>query len=205
MKKIPTLFERVFDDHGNIVDVKDTITPGCKEAFLYGTATVKIDGACCAIYHGDLYRRFDAKPGRKIPAGAIPCQPDPDPVTGHFPHWVKCDRNDPSDQWYFSAWGNTVEIGHMPSVDPEKWTTFEAVGKHFNANPYGYFNDYLLKHGSIIIKDIPRVFNGVREFLSTHYIEGVVFWYGGEPVCKIKRTDFGFEWGIQNQKYRFRF
>lgn len=26
--------------------------------------------------------------------------------------------------------------------------------------------------------------------------EGLVFWLNGEPVCKIKRTDFGFKWPI---------
>lgn len=27
-----------------------------------------------------------------------------------------------------------------------------------------------------------------------HEIEGIVFWKDGEPRCKIKRSDFGFEW-----------
>ena len=43
MKKIPTLFERVFEK-GRVVDITDKITPGCEEAFLKGEATVKIDG-----------------------------------------------------------------------------------------------------------------------------------------------------------------
>lgn len=33
MKKIPTLFERVYEGH-KIVDILPNITPGCEEAFL---------------------------------------------------------------------------------------------------------------------------------------------------------------------------
>ena len=47
MKKIPTLFERIYDNH-KIVGITDHITPGCEEAFKNGIATVKFDGACCA-------------------------------------------------------------------------------------------------------------------------------------------------------------
>ena len=60
MKKIPTLFERVYENH-RVVDIKPNITPGCEEAFLHGDATVKIDGSCCAIIDGEFYKRYDAR------------------------------------------------------------------------------------------------------------------------------------------------
>lgn len=82
MKKIPTLFKRVFYDH-SIIDIVPVITEGCEEAFKNGIATVKIDGACCAIIDGKFYKRYDAKKERKPPEGAIPCC-DPDPVTGYI-------------------------------------------------------------------------------------------------------------------------
>ena len=41
---------------------------------------------------------------------------------------------------------------------------------------------------------MPRTFEGIRENLEENYIEGIVFWKDGEPKCKIKRNDFGFEW-----------
>lgn len=31
-------------------------------------------------------------------------------------------------------------------------------------------------------------------------IEGIVFWKDGEPLCKIKRTDFGFEWPVKDEE-----
>ena len=48
MKKIPTLFKRIYENH-KIVGITDEITPGCEEAFKHGIATLKIDGSCCAI------------------------------------------------------------------------------------------------------------------------------------------------------------
>ena len=105
MKKIPTLFTRVFENH-KIVDITPEITPGCEEAFLHGDATVKIDGSCCAIIEGVFYKRYDAKKGKKPPEGAIPCC-DPDPVTGHWPHWVNVDANNPGDKWFIEAYKNS--------------------------------------------------------------------------------------------------
>ena len=37
--------------------------------------------------------------------------------------------------------------------------------------------------------------DGIRTYLDTHVIEGIVFWKDGQPQCKIKRKDFGFPWG----------
>ena len=196
MKKIPTLFTRVYENH-KIVDILPEITPGCEEAFLYGTATVKVDGACCAIINGEFYKRYDAKKGKKPPKGAIPCC-DPDPVTGHWPHWVKIDLIDtnPADKWFVQAYRNAL-YPHYRVLPMSSGGTYEAVGPHFQDNPYGLENDILIQHG---IKDVlvKRDFDSIREWLETHDEEGLVFWLDGEPVCKIKRTDFGLEWPVKN-------
>ena len=191
MKKIPTLFVRKFENH-KIVDITDEITPGCEEAFLHGIATVKYDGACCAIINGELYKRYDAKNGKTPPAGAIPCD-DPDPITGHWPHWVKIDVENPrpDEKWFVEALENYRRCGLAEDG------TYEAIGPHFNGNPYDREFDYLIPHGCSAIFDMPRTFGAVKDELRTRYIEGIVFWLNGEPVCKIKRTDFGFEWPIK--------
>lgn len=194
MKKIPTLFTRVYENH-KIVGIKDEITPGCEEAFLQGTATVKIDGACCAIIGGKFYKRYDAKKGKKPPAGAIPCC-DPDPVTGHWPHWVKVS-DWPADKWFAQALLNTFSV--WLTTQSVKAVTYEAVGPHFQNNPYGLKNDILIPHGikEVLVK---RDFDSIREWLETNEEEGLVFWLNGEPVCKIKRTDFGFEWPVKKSE-----
>lgn len=187
MKKIPTLFKREFDSRGRLVAVFDEITPGCEEAFYYGKATIKIDGSCCAIIDGEFYKRYGAKKGKKPPEGAIPCC-EPDPITGHHPHWVKVNREDPADKWFVEAYNNCK----FELTDG----TYEAIGKHFNGNPYAVTRDWLVRHGNQDIC-IDRDFESIKKFLSEYEIEGLVFWLNDEPVCKIKRTDFGLKWPLE--------
>jgi hypothetical protein len=191
MKKIPTLCTRVFENR-RIVDIINEITPGCEEAFENGVATIKVDGSCCAIINGEFYKRYDAKKGKTPPAGAIPCC-DPDPVTGHHPHWVKVNVNNPSDRWFIKAYTN---YPFTANLKPEDDGTYEAIGPHFNGNPYSLEEDILIRHG-ICFVDVDRTFEGVKTFLIGNNVEGLVFWLNGEPVCKIKRTDFGLKWPVK--------
>lgn len=191
MKKIPTLFEREFSAR-KVIGITDKVHPGCEWVLDgLGTPTEKIDGACCAILGGSLYKRYDAKKGKKPPKGAIPCQDEPDPVTGHWPHWVKVNPDDPADKWFWAAYCNS------PWVNQDG--TYEAVGVHFQGNPYGLDDDFLEKHGRIHIFGLEPTFDGIKAYLSENEIEGIVWWFGGEPRCKIKRTDFGFKWPVKNK------
>lgn len=149
-----------------------------------GIATVKWDGSCCAIIDGEFYKRYDAKQGKPVPSGAIKCQDEADPVTGHLPCWVKCDRNNPGDKWFWSAYDYSK---------PTENGTYEAVGVHFQSNPYHLENDILKPHGKDVI-EVERTFEGIRAYLETHNIEGIVFWKDEEPKCKIKSKDFQIKW-----------
>lgn len=191
MKKIPTLFTRIFEGR-KIVGIKDEITPGCEEAFRNGIATVKIDGSCCAVIDNEFYKRYDAKKGKKPPEGAIPCC-EPDPITGHWPHWVYV-TDFPSDKWFMEAMSNSRAMG-MPAKDN---ATYEAVGPHFNGNPYRLEKDILIEHGEDEIV-VERNFESIGQWLNEHLEEGIVFWLNGEPVCKIKRSDFGLEWPVKTE------
>ncbi len=186
MKKIPTLFERFFEK-GKIVGISDHVTPGMEWVIDGdGIATVKIDGSCCAIIDGIFYKRYDAKKGRTPPTNAIPCC-DPDPITGHHPHWVPIEFNNPSDKWFVEAYRNS---------NPKINATYEAIGPHFQGNPYGLQKDILVQHG-IQKVDVDRNFEAIKKYLETENCEGIVFWRKGQPECKIKRSDFGFEWPIK--------
>lgn len=196
MKKIPTLFERVYDNH-KIVDCLPNVTKGMEWVLNgEGIATIKWDGSCCTIINGELYKRYDAKKGKPIPDGAIKCQEEADPVTGHLPCWLKCDRNNLADKWFWNAYdcscvyGNENEPIHAHTLEDG---TYEAIGVHFQGNPYNLGDDQLIKHGKAII-EVERTFDGIKKYLSENNIEGIVFWKDGEPKCKIKRTDFNFEW-----------
>ena len=194
MKKIPTLFHREFDNH-KVAAITSEVTPGYEWVLDgKGIATVKIDGSCCAIMNGKFYKRYDAKKSKKgvfkkPPEGAIPCD-NPDPVTGHWPHWVEVSESNPDDRWFIEAYKNT----NAPLEDG----TYEAIGKHFNGNPYDLDHDVLVRHGDMVLDNLTdRSFEAIRDLLKDAEIEGIVFWKDGWPQCKIKRTDFGFEWPIK--------
>lgn len=187
MRKIPTLFERVFEGH-RIVKTLPVVTPGFEWVLDgEGIATVKWDGACCAVINGEMYRRYDAKNGKRPPDGAIPCC-DPDPVTGHWPHWVKCSKDNPGDKWFLALYREDLPDG-----------TYEAIGEHFNGNPYKMSIDCLIPHGKDVMQAW-RTFDGIRDYLRKNAIEGIVFWRDGQPQCKIKRSDFGFRWPVKEKE-----
>ena len=192
MKKIPTLFERDYENH-TVTGIRPVLTSPDLQWVLdgKGTATVKIDGSCCAMINGVFYKRYDAKHGKTPPVDAIPCC-DPDPVTGHWPHWVPIKADDPSSRWYIEALHNVTRHVNGPIFLPDG--TYEAIGKHFQGNPYKMDIDILVRHGVEVIEDLDRSFEGIRNYLEHHNIEGIVFWKDGEPRCKIKRSDFGFKW-----------
>ena len=188
MKKIPTLFERRIENH-KVVEVLPIVKPELEWVLNgEGEATLKIDGSCCAYFDGVFYKRYDAKKGKKPPEGAIPCC-EPDPVTGHWPHWLKV-TDKPEDRWFRVTFENTIILHDG---------TYEAIGPHFQNNPYHTNEDYLVKHGITKI-DVERTFEGIREWLRTHAEEGIVFWKDGEPQCKIKRTDFGYKWPLTKEE-----
>jgi len=192
MKKIPTLFERVFENHKK-VDILPNVPKDLEWVIKgEGIATEKYDGSCCAIIDGKYYKRYDAKQGKKPPVGAIPCC-DPDPITGHWPHWIEVDRNNKGDVWHIAAYENT-------QGDTLADGTYEVIGPHFRNNPYGLDRDILVRHGEKVLDDVPRSFEGIREYLHDHNIEGIVFWKDGKAQCKIKRSDFGFDWNNDNRR-----
>jgi len=194
MKKIPTLFERVFENH-HIKEVLPNVTPGMEFVLEgKGDATVKYDGSCCAMIDGKFYVRYDARKGKPIPENAIKCQEEPDPITGHLPCWIPYDETNPAHKWFGKALKNATAMG--VKLDNG---TYEAIGPHFNGNMYDLEEDTLIRHGIHVI-NVPRTFEGIRDYLKEHYIEGIVFWLDGEPKCKIKRSDFGFSWQPKNRK-----
>lgn len=185
MRKMPTLFERQFENH-EIIKCLNIVHEGCEWVLNgEGYATEKLDGTCCLIEDNKLYRRYDYKEGRILPPNAVPCQPNKDSITGHWPHWILCDKSNPSDKYHFEAFAK-----HHLWEDG----TYELIGLHEQGNPYNLDIDILEKHGKRILSDVPRTYEGLKEYLNSNYIEGIVFYRDNGEMCKIKRTDFGFKW-----------
>ena len=194
MKKIPTLFKRIYDDDGNIVNVLPEVTNGLEFVFdpkRLVVATVKWDGACCAIIDGVFCKRYDCKPGRTMPSNFIPCD---DSQEGHYYGWIPVNVNLPENKWFMAAMKKYIK--NFPTIPNG---TYEAVGKHFQGNPYGLDGDILVPHGTDVIYGLNRSFEGIKEYLRITNIEGIVFWEDDKPVAKIKKKDFGFKWnGVGN-------
>lgn len=183
MKKIPCLFQRDFADKRNPILLRD-VTPGCEWVLAgEGIATRKWDGTAVAIIGGKLHARYDAKRGKPLPPGAIPCG-DPDPITGHNPCWVLADG--PEHKWIREAHGgNVYEDG-----------TYEAIGPKINGNHDMVASHSLQKHGHVICSKAPRDWDGLRAYLESENIEGIVFHHPDGRMCKIRRDDYGMSWPI---------
>jgi len=186
MKKMPCLFVREF--HGrNSFTITPAITPGCEwVAAGEGVATIKRDGTACAVIGGKLYARYDAKRGKPAPANGIACDA-PDPVTGHWPHWVPVG-DEPQFVWHREAFRCTP-----PHNRPDG--TYELCGPKVSANAEGLVVHTLVRHGSELANYAPRDFDGLRDFLRYSRHEGLVFHRADGRMCKIRRADFGYAWG----------
>lgn len=179
MKKIISLFQRNYDGDRR---VRDEIVPGAEwVAAGEGIATRKIDGTCCMVQDGKLYKRYDAKHGKTPPPGFVPAQ-EPDPVTGHWPGWLLVGDG-PDDKWFREAL--------LPTQDG----TYELCGPKVQGNPEGFATHVLVPHGAEVMDNAPRAFDDLRHFFGVERtdIEGIVFHRENGDMVKIKAKDFGFK------------
>lgn len=186
MIKITTLFKKNPENLGRVIN---EVNPENEWVFKgEGIATRKYDGTAAAIINGELYKRYDVKKGRQVPTGAIPCQ-EPDLITGHWPHWVKCDRNNKEDKYFFEGLEN-----YPAYPSPLNDGTYELCGPKINGNKEKEDKHILIKHGLFILKSITLSFDGIKSYLETHDIEGIVFHNRQDGrMCKIRKSDFGIK------------
>lgn len=197
MKKMPCLFKREFHDKSSFTILPE-VTPGCEWALLgEGAVTRKWDGTACMIKDGVLYKRYDAKKDRQTgnyklpPAGAIPCD-DPDPVTGHWPHWVAVG-DEPESRWHREAIRECAD------------GTYELCGPKINGNHEGFDRHVLIRHtgekplgvGTNAWARTCRRFDSIKLLLEALPWEGIVFHHPDGRMCKIRRRDFGLEWPVK--------
>lgn len=188
MIKMPCLFVRTF--HGKrSFTLTNTVTPGCEWVLAgEGTASRKRDGTACLFKSSQLWKRFDAKKDRKTgefrlpPDGSIPCD-NPDPVTGHWPHWAPLD---PYDYWHHEAFAR--QAGELV-----EGATYELCGPKINANPECFEVHTLIRHGAEVW-NVYRSYDELRAKLEQLPWEGIVFAHPDGRFAKIRRHDFGLQW-----------
>jgi hypothetical protein len=181
MKKIISLFARNYDGDGL---VRDEIVPGAEWVVAgEGIATVKRDGTCCMIRDGKLWKRYDAKHGKTPPSDFEPAQ-DPDPVTGHWPGWRPVGDG-PDDKFHREAFAYQDD------------GTYELCGPKINGNRESLDRHMLIRHGSEVLPNAPRTFDGLRTYFDGNDIEGIVWHHPDGRMVKIKTRDFGLKRGMK--------
>jgi len=182
MKKISTLFKKDPNDLSRVINEVNQENKWVFEGNAIPTR--KFDGTACAIIDGDLYKRYDVKKGKSVPEGAIACQ-EPDEITGHWPHWIKCDRNNPADKFHFEG---------FDSLENQKDATYELCGPKVQGNPEKLEKHQLIEHGYYLIDIEGYSFGEIESTLFIQDIEGIVFHEkGGNRMAKIRKSDFGIK------------
>jgi hypothetical protein len=179
MKKISTLFKKDPNDLGRVIN---EINPENEWVFTDGIPTRKFDGTATAIINGELYKRYDVKKGRQVPDGAIPCQ-EADLITGHHPHWLKCERSKNEDKYFFEGFDN---------LDNKKDGTYELIGEKVQGNPEKIKGHMLVRHGVVKLSLEDDSFEYLKQYLEQADIEGIVFHHKSDSrMCKLRKSDFG--------------
>lgn len=177
MRKILSLFQRNYETDRL---VRNEVVPGSEWVIAgEGIATRKFDGTCCMLRDGRLYKRYDVKKGKPLPAGFEPAQ-EADETTGHQPGWLLV-TDGPEDRWHREA---LLQSGELTDG------TYELCGPKVQDNPEGFSFHVLVKHGAEVLDDVPRDFNGIKEWLRVRTIEGIVWHHPDGRMVKIKRKDF---------------
>jgi hypothetical protein len=181
MRKIPTIFIR--DWNGDRSRVLPEPNPECAWVFACeGVATQKFDGTCCMIRGGTLYKRRELRPGDTAPPDFEEVQLDDE--TGKRVGWVPVGRG-PDDRWHREAFAVA-----------EVWTngTYELLGPKVQGNIEYRARHELVAHAAAqIFDDAPRTFEGLKVWLSTRDIEGIVWHHTDGRMAKIKKRDFGLK------------
>lgn len=189
MKKIPNLFLR---DHAGDGKITRTVNPESAwvlDPLVPKKATRKIDGTCCMVRDGALYKRYDAKRGKTPPRGFEPAQ-DPDPITGHHPGWVPVGEG-PEDQYHRDAYG-CLRLGLVLGMLSLPNGTYELCGPKINGNPEGIEEHVLIQHGQHVLSDVPTEFDALIDYLRPRDIEGIVWWcLLDDRKAKVRKADFG--------------
>ena len=182
MQKMISLFQRNYDtDHL----VRDEVVPGAEWVLAgEGVPTVKLDGTCCRVHHGRLYKRHEVKKGKQAPEGFEPAG-GADPKTGKQVGWVAVGHG-PEDRWHREAWevNGAYEEG-----------TYELIGPKVQGNPEQVDEHMLVRHGHTEILGAPRDFDGLRQFFQECNVEGIVWHHPDGRMVKIKAKDFGLPRG----------
>jgi hypothetical protein len=177
MRKIPTVFRRDPDDMRHVLR---EVHPDCGWVLAgEGVPTRKFDGTCVLLDDaGVWWARREVKPGKSEPAGFRAVEHDD--VTGKTVGW------EPAEQSSFRGFLTEATDGGV--FEPG---TYELLGPKVNGNPEGYDKHVVVRHEDAdVLGDVPRDFDGLRDWLLAHRFEGIVWHHADGRMAKLKKRDF---------------
>jgi hypothetical protein len=183
VRKIPTLFERDFDNDPR--HVLRTVTPGCEWVLAgEGKATRKYDGTCVMLDNaGEWWARREVKPGKSPPPGFVAA--DTDTATGKTTGW------EPIAQSSFAKF-HAEALANLHAWIPG---TYELCGPKINGNPENFDKHVLIAHIDAEVLEVPDLsYEGLRRRLEPRegfgFIEGIVWHHPDGRMAKLKVRDF---------------
>ncbi len=186
MEKIPTLFDR-----GDDFRVTPSVREGCEWVLEgEGVPTEKLDGTNV---------RLTVRAGRVV---RVEKRRNPSKLQkkqGIVDGWyVDADEHGPEDRWIFEAVRGT-DVSRWPDGEH----SCEALGPKIQGNPLDVGAPVCVPFNREIpiFDDVPRSYEGLREFLRErdslfapgHLAEGIVFHHPDGRRAKIKRRDYRYE------------
>jgi len=186
MHKIPTIFDRDFEGNRGVIDKVVKEIP-LEDVY----ATEKLDGTNVRITV------------RNHTVVRVEKRRNPDKIQKQKgitePWYVDASEFDTQDKWIYNGIKNTdfSEIGGGEYSG-------ELIGKNIQGNPLNLednrivFFQYGITPEVKVFEDCPTGFNELKEWLpkqKSKYgndcgIEGIVWWFAGVPIGKIKIKDF---------------
>ncbi len=182
MQKIETIFDR-----GDNFRVVRKIREGTEWVFAgEGVATEKLDGTNIRITVAS--GKITNVEKRRNPTRE-------EKALGQEPGYIDAHESDPADKHIFRA-VNGTDVSQLNDGN----YSCEAVGPKIQGNPLGLLTPtcYLFTVAPVIILNVPRTFDGLREFFKAfdshyspnHKAEGIVFHHPDGRMAKIKAKDF---------------
>ena len=225
MKKIPSIFIRDFKGNRKLVTRERNPEcewvfngEGTPTRKWDGTCCMVRNGILYKRYDAKRDKKGNWK---TIPEDFEPCE-ERNEITGHQVGWIPVKwetKEEKRENRYFKmAWdlidnvnSYTEGIFYLNYPNPKYIAgTYELIGITVNGNPEGVNGLYFIKHGFNVLSSISGytydseavlnvendlTYDTIKAFLKKNMIEGIVWHHCDGRMAKIKRIDFGLEWG----------
>lgn len=131
---------------------------------------------------GKLYKRHEVRPGKSAPPDFELIATDPETEKQYG--WVQVGWGS-EDKYFREAIIEGDDNTHFPDG------TYELLGPKVQGNPEDLHKHFMQKHDHAQrYNDVPTEFEALKEWLSDHNIEGIVWHHPDGRMVKIKKRDF---------------